>query len=221
MGTAHGRPLSRDLDTLDRIAGLANLAAGPAPVGEDASAIAAYLASDRTQSRLATRPRALERSRAKCTAGTASATLHRSETDSTTEVVRTVAETNPELDQAVEAQAGQRPQACRLLTHPGAGPVTALATEVFGDPNRFATGNQVASYIEIIPCEHSGGKRQRLRKLIKQGNSLLRYLWTEATLHAVQNDPELKQFYRCKLIQKGMGKARIAAARELGIRFGS
>jgi hypothetical protein len=55
--------------------------------------------------------------------------------------------------------------------------------------------------------------------LTKQGNSLLRYLWTEATMHAVQKDPELKRFYRRKLIQKGMGKARIAAARKLGIRL--
>ena len=30
---------------------------------------------------------------------------------------------------------------------------------------------------------------------------------------------ELKRFYRRKLIQKGMGKARIAAARKLGIRL--
>jgi hypothetical protein len=32
-------------------------------------------------------------------------------------------------------------------------------------------------------------------------------------------DPELKRFYRRKRIQKGMGKARIAAARKLGIRL--
>ncbi|MGA9805946.1 MAG: IS110 family transposase [Terriglobales bacterium] len=125
-----------------------------------------------------------------------------------------------ELDKEVEAQARQRPQARRLLTHPGVGAVTALATEVFlGDPNRFATGNQVASYIGMIPCEHSSGKRQRLGKLTKEGNSLLRYLWTEATMHAVVKDAELKRFYRRKLIQKGMGKARIAAARKLGIRL--
>ena len=100
------------------------------------------------------------------------------------------------------------------------GAVTALATEVFlGDPSRFATGNQVASYIGMIPCEHSSGKRQRLGKLTKEGNSLLRYLWTEATMHAVGKDAELKRFYRRKLIQKGMGKARIAAARKLGIRL--
>ena len=65
----------------------------------------------------------------------------------------------------METQARQRPQARRLLTHPGVGPVTALATEVFlGDPHRFATANQVASYIGMIPCEHSSGKAAATRK---------------------------------------------------------
>jgi transposase len=124
------------------------------------------------------------------------------------------------LDRQVEEQAQQRPQALRLLTHPGMGPVTALATEVFlGDPSRFADGKAVASYISMIPCEHSSGKRQRVGKLTKQGNTLLRYLWTEATMHAVRKDAELKRFYRRKLIQKGMGNARVAAARKLGIRL--
>jgi transposase len=107
------------------------------------------------------------------------------------------------LDKEVDVQARQRPHARRLLTHPGVGAVTALATEVFlGDPNRFATGNQLASYIGMIPSEHSSGKRQRLGKLSKEGNSLLRYLWTEATMQAVGKDSELKRFYRRKLIQK-------------------
>jgi transposase len=126
-----------------------------------------------------------------------------------------------ELDGQVEKQVQQRPQALRLLTHPGVGPVTALATEVFlGDPSRFANSNansnKVASYIGMIPCEHTSGKRQRLGKLTKEGNSLLRDLWTEATIHTVRKDPELKRFYRRKLIQKGMGKARIAAAHKTG-----
>ncbi|MGD1083056.1 MAG: transposase, partial [Candidatus Sulfotelmatobacter sp.] len=77
----------------------------------------------------------------------------------------------------------------------------------------------MASYIGMIPCEHTRGKRQRLGKLTKEGNSLLRYLWTEATMHAVRKDLEIKRFYRRKLIQKGMGKARIAAAGKLGIRL--
>src|ERR1700687_2717468 len=38
--------LSGDLDAIDGAAGLANLAAGPTPVGEDASTLAAHLAGD-------------------------------------------------------------------------------------------------------------------------------------------------------------------------------
>jgi transposase len=125
------------------------------------------------------------------------------------------------LDKQVSEQVLQRPQAHRLMTHPGVGPITALATEVFlGDPTRFADGKELASYVGMIPSEHSsGGRRQRLGGLSKQGNALLRYLWCEATIHAVQRDPELKRFYRRKLVQKGLGKARVAAARKLGIRL--
>lgn len=125
-----------------------------------------------------------------------------------------------ELNQEVERQAEQRVQSRRLLTHPGVGPVTALATEVFlGDPCRFENGKKVASYIGMIPREHSSGKHQRLGELTKEGNALLRYLWGEAAMHAVTQDAELKRFYRRKLVQKGMGKARVAAARKLGIRL--
>ena len=129
-------------------------------------------------------------------------------------------ETIDDLDRQVGEAAHQRPQARRLMTHPGVGPVTALATDVFlGDPQRFTDGKTLASYIGMIPSEHSSGRRQRLGAMSKQGNSLLRYLWCEATLHAVRQDSELQRFYRHKLIQKGVGKARIATARKLGIRL--
>jgi transposase len=125
-----------------------------------------------------------------------------------------------ELDQRVRTHAQERPQAVRLMTHPGVGPVTALATEVFlGDPVRFADGKAVTSYVGLIPSEYSSGDRQRLGKITKQGNPLLRLLWCEATIHAVQRDPGLRRFYRRKLQQKGFGKARVAAARKLGIRL--
>jgi transposase len=125
-----------------------------------------------------------------------------------------------DLDQEVSAYADERPQACRLMTHPGVGPVTALATEVFlGDPARFGDAKALASYVGMIPSEYSSGPRQRLGKLTKQGNPLLRFLWCEAALHAVQRDPALRRFYRRKLQQKGLGKARVAAGRKLGIRL--
>jgi transposase len=124
------------------------------------------------------------------------------------------------LNQRVEQQARGRSRTRLLMTHPGVGPITALATEVFlGDPARFASSKALASYVGMIPGEYSSGKRQRLGGLTKQGNPLLRFLWSEAAIHAVRQDPELKHFYRRKLIQKGLGKARAAVARKLGIRM--
>jgi transposase len=58
-----------------------------------------------------------------------------------------------------------------LMTHPGVGPITALATDVFlGDPKRFRDDKALASYIGIIPRDNSSGGRQRLGGLTKQGN---------------------------------------------------
>jgi transposase len=125
-----------------------------------------------------------------------------------------------ELDQHVSAQARERPQACRLMTHPGVGPVTALATEVFlGDPSRFVDAKAVASEVGMIPSEYSSGARQRLGKLTKPGNPMRRFLWCEAAIHAVPRDAALGRFYRRTLPQKGLGKARVAVARTLGIRL--
>ena len=48
-----------------------------------------------------------------------------------------------ELDRRVAEQAGQRPQAVRLMTHPGVGPVTALAMVLtLGPAERFASAKQ-------------------------------------------------------------------------------
>src|ERR1700687_2853615 len=124
------------------------------------------------------------------------------------------------LNQRVEEQSCGRSGARLLMTHPGVGPVTALATEGFlVDPARFAHSEALASLVGMIPREYSSGGRHRLGGLTKQGNPLLRFLWGEAGAHAVRRDPELKRFYRRKLVQKGFGKASVAVARKLGIRL--
>jgi transposase len=84
-----------------------------------------------------------------------------------------MAEEIKNLTGQVAEQAEQRGGARLLLTHPGVGPVTALATEVFlGDPRRFADGKALASYVGMIPREYSSGERQRLGGLTKQGSPL-------------------------------------------------
>jgi len=117
------------------------------------------------------------------------------------------------LTRQVAEQAEHRPGTQLLMTHPGVGPVTALATDVFlGDPQRFDDGKSLASYTGLIPQDRFSGRRRRLGRISKQGNPLLRFLWNEAGAHAARRDPELQRFYRRKLVQKGLGKARVAVA---------
>jgi transposase len=64
-----------------------------------------------------------------------------------------------ELTAAVEQEARRRPEVARLMTHPGVGPVTALAyVLILGTPERFHSGEQVGTYVGLIPSEDSSGE---------------------------------------------------------------
>jgi transposase len=125
-----------------------------------------------------------------------------------------------ELNRQVESEVQQRAAAVRLLTHPGVGPVTALAMVLtLGPAQRFASGKQVASYFGLIPSEHSSGGRQRLGHISKQGSSFLRFLLVEAGQSAARSDPELGRFYRRLSVRKHRGLAKVAVARKLAVRL--
>ncbi len=50
----------------------------------------------------------------------------------------------------------------RIMTHPGVGPITALAyVLIIGTPERFARGKQVGTYVGMIPAEDSSADKQR------------------------------------------------------------
>ena len=130
-----------------------------------------------------------------------------------------VRRTDP-LDQAVQQEAQQRPEAVRLMTHPGVGHITALAFVLtIGDPTRFACGKQVASYLGLIPAEDSSGGRQRLGHLTKQGNALLRGLLVEAAHSAAQRETQLGRCYRRLAMKKNRAIAAVAVARKLAVRL--
>lgn len=124
------------------------------------------------------------------------------------------------LDQAVEQEAGRRPEVVRLMTHPGVGKVTALAFVLtIGDATRFRCGKQVASYLGLIPAEDSSGGRQRLGHITKQGHALVRCLLVEAAHSAVRGDAELGRCYRRLAMKKNRSIAVVAVARKLAVRL--
>jgi transposase len=124
------------------------------------------------------------------------------------------------LDRRVEEEARQRPDAVLLMTHPGVGPVTALAMVLtLGPAERFGSGKQVGSYFGLIPREDSSGGKQRLGRISKQGSSFLRFLLVEAGQTAARLDPQLKRFYRRLAVRKNRSIAKVAVARKLATRL--
>ena len=125
-----------------------------------------------------------------------------------------------ELDQAAQQAAEEHAQARLLMTQPGVGPITSLAFAVtIGDVTRFKRGKQVASYLGLIPREHSSGGRQHLGAISKQGNRFLRTLLVEAVHNVTRLDEGFRKQYqqRCHRMEKGV--AKVAAARRLAVRL--
>jgi transposase len=124
------------------------------------------------------------------------------------------------LDAAVKAEALRDKMALLLQSQPGVGPVTSLAYVLtMGDVSRFPRGKQVASYLGLIPREHSSGGRQKLGAITKQGNRMLRMLLVEAAQTTVRLDPGFRKQYLHRCHQKPKGVAKVAAARKLAVRL--
>ena len=125
-----------------------------------------------------------------------------------------------ELTKAVEKEAERRPEVQRLQTHPGVGPITALAyVLVLGTPHRFRCGKQVGSYLGLIPCEDSSAARWRLGHVSKQGNSLVRYLLVQSALAATFGDHDWHRQYARLSNRKNHAVAKVAMARKLAVRL--
>jgi len=129
----------------------------------------------------------------------------------------------PQIEQshkAAEQAAAANPKAQLLMSQPGVGPITALAfVMTIGEVSRFERSKQVASYLGLIPSEHSSGSKRRLGSISKQGNTFLRTLLVEAAQSAVRHDAQLRKEYqhRCHHMPKGV--AKVATARKLAVRL--
>jgi len=125
-----------------------------------------------------------------------------------------------ELTAAVGQEARKRPDAVRLMTHPGVGPLTALAyVLIIGTPARFPRGKQIGTYVGMIPCEDSSAHKQRLGHISKQGSSLLRFLLVEAAQAAARSNPDWRRRYIRLAMRRHRNIAKVAMGRRLAIRL--
>jgi transposase len=124
------------------------------------------------------------------------------------------------LSQAIEQEVEKCPEAQRLRTHPGVGPLTALAfVLIIGKPDRFECGKQIAAYLGLVPLEDSSGNRRRLGHITKQGSSMLRFLLVEAAQVTARSLPEWRSKYVHLTMRRGRKIAKVAMARRLAIRL--
>jgi len=125
-----------------------------------------------------------------------------------------------ELTQAIEREVEKCPEAQRLRTHPGVGPLTTLAfVPIIGRADRFQCGKQIASYLGLVPLEDSSGNRRRLGHITKQGSSMLRFLLVEAAQVTARSIPEWRIKYFHLMMRRGRKIAKVAVARRLAIRL--
>ena len=114
------------------------------------------------------------------------------------------------LTQAIEEEVEKCPAARRLQTHPGVGPLTALAfVLIIGRADRFQCGKQIASYLGLVPLEKSSGNQRRLGHITKQGNSLLRFLLVEAAQVTARSLPEWRSKYVHLTLRRGRKIAKV------------
>src|SRR5437773_7753315 len=125
-----------------------------------------------------------------------------------------------ELTQAIEQEVEKCPAARRLRTHPGVGPLTALAfVLIIGKAERFQCGKQVASYLGLVPLEKSSGNQRRLGHITKQGSTLLRFLLVEAAQVTARSLPEWRSKYYHLSMRRRRKIAKVAMARKLAVRL--
>ena len=114
------------------------------------------------------------------------------------------------LDEAAQQAAEQNLEAQLLLTQPGVEPITALAFVLtIGNVSRFPRGKQVASYLGLIPREHSSGGRQRLGATSKQGNSFVRMLLVEAAQNVNRCYEGFRKQYQHRCHRKPKAVAKV------------
>ena len=114
------------------------------------------------------------------------------------------------------------PAADTLQTIPGIGLLTSTALLAFvGDPSRFRSGRRLASFLGLVPREHSSGPSRHLGSITKRGDAYLRTLLTHgarSVLLAAKRHPNPDPLRRWALklqLRSGHNKATVALANKL------
>lgn len=106
-----------------------------------------------------------------------------------------------------------------LLSVPGMGPILAPTIRAFlADGSQFDTAKQAQSFTGLNPSNWSSGQMESpSRAITKEGPPVLRLAFYQAANVARNHDPQLAEFYRRLMVERGHchTKANCALARKL------
>lgn len=103
-----------------------------------------------------------------------------------------------------------------LISIPGIGLLTAMIilTEI-EDIKRFKNGDQLCSYIGLIPSTGSSGEHEVIRNITPRGNKMLRKAIIESAWTAARRDPALTQSFYDYQRRMDSNKAIVKIAKKL------
>lgn len=120
-------------------------------------------------------------------------------------------------DRELEALATSSAATRRLMTVPGVGPLSALATvATVGQAHEFKNGRQFAAWLGLVPRQWSTGGKARLGKITKRGDAYLRTLLIMGARAALQmaarRDDKLSRWAIALKERRGYHRAVVALA---------
>jgi transposase len=123
------------------------------------------------------------------------------------------------LDSRMVRHARENEVARRLASIPGIGAIgaTALATLV-PDPHGFASARHFAAWLGLTPKPHSSGGKERLGRISKQGNSMLRrllVLGATSRLRHAKRSPDAADWATRLLTRRPFKVAAVALANKM------
>jgi len=136
-------------------------------------------------------------------------------------VLKTVSEQVAKLDRLVIEQAKENDMCRHLMSIPGVGVLTALAfMTAIEDPARFRKSRSVGAFLGLTPKRHQSGETDWDGRISKCGDALVRaYLYeaANALLTHGKKWSALKAWGMQLAKRRGLGKAKVAVARKLGV----
>jgi len=103
-----------------------------------------------------------------------------------------------------------------LIKIPGIGTIIAMSIILeLIDMDRFQRFSNLASYVGIIPTEHSSGEKRHLGRMTKRSKAQFRTLLIEAVWITVSKDEAFKAYYKTLLLRMKSQEAIIRCAKKL------